>query len=573
MKSSDSGCAWLWVSLPLFLSLLIGGCAGASSETVVPPPAPTFPMISSFSASPTSITPGQTSTLSWQVSGETSLTLSGTTIATTSSSIVEMPAETTIYTLAATNSAGTVQQSVTVTVMAATDIASVQINPEATSQVIPPSFLGIAHDLGQVPAVIGTSSSNMNPIYEQLWKNILQYGNGPLMIRGLADDNSSNFFESSSLSALSQLNTDIGAQFFIGVDLEDDDLSTAATEATLLAVALPGNKLQALELGNEPDEYESSYSAYLTQYQQFAPTVIAASGGVKLAAPVLTGGIASFMNNLNSFVTTQASTLSIVDVHHYPGSACNGATEPPDYLLKEDAVDGDDEPLSGPVGIVAYVPTAQKAGIPLRIGELNSIDCQGQPGVSNSFSSALWGMDISFSYADAGVGGVNFFAPGSTNVTHPYTPFDFTNVINADGTITYGVRDINPLYYGMLMFAQAVQNSAKLLPVSLTTSANIKAWATIDANHTIRLLILNKDLTASGPVSMSLAGYGQAAVTRLIAPSFSAITGVTLAGQTFDGSPDGKPQGIATSELAQPANGIYTIVVPSVSAALVTIQQ
>jgi hypothetical protein len=509
----------------------------------------------------------------WQVSGETSLALSGTTIATTTSSIAEMPAATTIYTLAATNSAGTTQQSVTVTVMPAADVASVQINPAAATQMISPSFMSVAQDLSEVTAFVGTESSNMNPIYEQLLKNVTQYGNGPLLIRLLADDSTLSNYSTSDLSALSQLNTDIGAEYFIGVDFKDDDVSTATQEASLLAAGLPGKILQGLELGNEPDEYESSYSAYLTQYQQFAPALISASSGVKMAAPVLTGGITSFMNNLNSFVSTQASTLSIVDVHHYPGSACNGATEPADYLLTEAAVDGDLEPLSGPVGITAYVPTAQKAGIPLRIGELNSIDCQGQAGVSNSFSSALWGMDIAFSYANAGVSGINFFTPGSTTTTHPYTPFDFTYIVNANGTRTYSVRDINPLYYCMLMFAQTAQNGAQLLPVTLTTTANIKAWATIDANHTIRLLLLNKDLTASGPITIALAGYGQATVTRLIAPSYTSITGVTLAGQTFDGSPDGTPQGIATSEAAQPSGGIFTITVPSVSAALVTIQQ
>jgi hypothetical protein len=110
--------------------------------------------------------------------------------------------------------------------------------------------------------------------------------------------------------------------------------------------------------------------------------------------------------------------------------------------------------------------------------------------------------------------------------------------------------------------------------VTLTTptQANIKAWATIDANQTIRLLLLNKDQNASGPVSIALAGYGQATITRLTAPSFSSTTGVTLAGQTFDGSADGTPQGTAYSEIAQPSSGVYTIALPAVSAALITLQ-
>jgi hypothetical protein len=126
----------------------------------------------------------------------------------------------------------------------------------------------------------------------------------------------------------------------------------------------------------------------------------------------------------------------------------------------------------------------------------------------------------------------------------------------------------------MLMFAQAVQNGAQLLPVTLTTptGANIKAWATIDSAQTIHLLLLNKDETASGPVTIALNGYGQAMVARLTAPALSSTTGVTLAGQTFDGSTDGKPQGTAYSETVQPAGSTYTVALPAVSAALITIE-
>jgi len=429
--------------------------------------------------------------------------------------------------------------------------------------------------------MVGTSSTNMNPIYEQLLKNLLQHGNGPLLIRDLADGGNSDIYDPGNLSALSQLTQDLNAQFFIGVDLADDDVATATGEAQQLVAALPGSQLQAIELGNEPDLYGNSgkrpagwdYSEYLADYQQFALALISASGGIKLSAPVWAGLSSSFMDNLDSFISSEASTIAIVTVHHYSGTACNRATEPADYLLTEPAVDGDTQPLTGPVGIPPYLSAAQQAGIPFRIGELNSINCGGQVGVSNSFSSALWAMDIAFSYANVGVSGVNFFSPGDPNTPNAYTPFDFTST-NSGSVTTYAVRNINPLYYGLLLFAQSVQNDAQLLPVALTvpTQANIKAWATIDTNQAIRLLLLNKDQSASGPVSIALAGYGQATVTRLTAPSYSSTTGVTLGGQTFDGSADGTPQGTAYAEIAQPASGVYTVALPPVSAALITIQ-
>ncbi|MCZ2078840.1 MAG: LamG domain-containing protein [Bryobacterales bacterium] len=84
------------------------------------PPPPEPPVISSFKASPASITSGASSTLSWSVSGATSLSINqgvGTVTGTTSKSV--KPTATTTYTLTATNAAGSVTKTATVTVSAA----------------------------------------------------------------------------------------------------------------------------------------------------------------------------------------------------------------------------------------------------------------------------------------------------------------------------------------------------------------------------------------------------------------------------------------------------------------------
>jgi hypothetical protein len=556
------------------LALFLGSCG--SGSTAVPPP-PQAPVISSFTATPSTVTLGQSTTLAWQVTGATSVQLSGisATLPSTSFSVVVIPASSTSYALAASNPAGSSQQTITVTVTTTTTpIAIAQINPGATATTIPANFLSIGMQMGDTTSMVGTSAGNVNPIFEQLLKNLTQYANAPLLIRDLADAENVNDFNSGNLGALSQVGQDLGSQFFIGVDFADDDVATATAEAQQLATGLPGGELQAIELGNEPDLYGKAgwnYSEYLSEYQQFAPALVSASGGIKLAAPVWAGLSSDWMEYLDSFLSSEASTIAIATVHHYSGTACNGSTEPANYLLTEPAVDGDTQPLTGPVGIPAYLPAAQQAGIPFRIGELNSINCGGQLGVSNSFSSALWAMDIAFSYANVGVSGVNFFSPGDPNQPNAYTPFDFTFTESGSGNV-YAVRNINPLYYGLLMLAQTLQNGAQLLPVTLSTSANIKAWATIDSTHTIRLLLLNKDQNATGAALIAINGYGQATVSRLMAPAYSSTTGVTLSGQTFDGSTNGTPQGTAYSEIAQPNQGAYLVALPEVSAALLTIQ-
>ncbi|MDD5312639.1 MAG: CAP domain-containing protein [Dehalococcoidia bacterium] len=78
------------------------------------------PVISFFSAGPAAISAGGCSTLSWLVSGATSITINpGGTVVTASGSAPVCPAATTSFTLTATNAAGSVSSTATVTVSAA----------------------------------------------------------------------------------------------------------------------------------------------------------------------------------------------------------------------------------------------------------------------------------------------------------------------------------------------------------------------------------------------------------------------------------------------------------------------
>ena len=81
------------------------------------------PVISSFTANPQSISPGGSSTLSWEVSGATSLTLRQSVgvdigeVSVTTDSVVVEPLETTSYTLEATNGQSTTADEVEVEVV------------------------------------------------------------------------------------------------------------------------------------------------------------------------------------------------------------------------------------------------------------------------------------------------------------------------------------------------------------------------------------------------------------------------------------------------------------------------
>ncbi len=90
----------------------------ATATAIVTVTQPTLPSISSFTASPTGISLGGVSTLSWTTSGATTLAITPGTYASTSASGTTSvsPEATTTYVLTATNAAGSVTASVTVTV-------------------------------------------------------------------------------------------------------------------------------------------------------------------------------------------------------------------------------------------------------------------------------------------------------------------------------------------------------------------------------------------------------------------------------------------------------------------------
>lgn len=92
-----------------------GSVTGAATVTVVAPT--TEPTITSFTASPASISAGASSTLNWATSGATSIAISpgGFTSSTASGSTAVSPSATTVYTLTATNDAGSVTSNATVT--------------------------------------------------------------------------------------------------------------------------------------------------------------------------------------------------------------------------------------------------------------------------------------------------------------------------------------------------------------------------------------------------------------------------------------------------------------------------
>jgi hypothetical protein len=270
----------------------------------------------------------------------------------------------------------------------------------------------------------------------------------------------------------------------------------------------------------------------------------------------------------------------MLDLHNYGGSHCNGKVTPEDYLMTEEAINHASGSAS-PDRVGGYIRALNSVGRGnFRIGEMNSIACGGQDGVSNTFQSALWFMDEAMSYASAGVSGINLF---TIQANAYYTPFKFSHT----GTFPshqYAISQINPIYYGVLTTAQVLQSNAALIPLDISTPLHIKAYATLDKDGVVRVLLINKEETRSGDgnVALRLAGRGNAAVSALRATnddyrisdytSYTADDKITLAGQTFkvrDGAQDGVLHGRLEQANVHPSDSVYVVSLPHASAAIV----
>ncbi len=448
-----------------------------------------------------------------------------------------------------------------VSLVAAVDIGDVSIDG-ASGISIPPDFMGLSEEWWDAAHGMGSAETGVNWIYRQLLSNLTAYGSDPVNIRvGGESTDTSGAPTSTSTQPFAELTKAMGNRFELGVNLGADNVNLATTQATAYLSQMPQGSVTAIEIGNEPDLYARNgyrpptYTVddYFSDFAKWKNNIIPATpSGTKLMGPAW--GSAGMLGNSSTFLAQNATAVAVVSQHYYvTGPNLNPAQN---ILLQSWAS------TTEPEAIAPAVALAHAKGLTFRMGEFNSIYDGGTAGISNAFGSALWAIDTMFELANVGADGVNWEAGGGNYCD----PFLFTTN-TSKGITSYGLSTVRPLYYGLLFFQAATANGSQLVPVDLKVQANMKAWATIDSSGTPRLAVINKDNTY-GTIAITVSGYNKASIIRLRAPSYTATSGVTLGGQTFDGSTDGTIQGTQSSEVTYGSNGLFHIWMPGTSAAL-----
>ncbi len=368
---------------------------------------------------------------------------------------------------------------------------------------------------------------------------------------------------------------DLGGKLLMGVNLEAGEPALAAAEARALIRGIGHRNIAALEIGNEPDLYPlfpwygnrlgqgflgrpSTYTGadFISEFSEWR----AAMPSISVAGPTFSS--LNWMPYLPAFISDERSGLDYVTFHRYPLRGCETNPAASDYASIPNLL-ADYASAGLAKGVQPYVGEAHAARLPFRIDELNSAACSGREGVSDTFASSLWVLDTLFNMAGVGVDGINLHTlPGAA-----YEPFQFTE--SRGGVWS---ADVKPVYYGMLMFAEADPPGSRLLNVS-ASSGPLKVWAVQTPSGHTNVVLINKSTTSAYTVHFSLAG----AQTRLTsealqAPALTSTTGVTIGGQQFpDGTTTLALSGTPVRGSVAPATeGGYDVTVPLASAIMLT---
>jgi hypothetical protein len=315
--------------------------------------------------------------------------------------------------------------------------------------------------------------------------------------------------------------------------------SGAGTWAAEAQSVMPPDSIIGYEVGNEPDLYSQSFWLTETQGDRFGGPVLPRSitpvtymrdfnayarvlGRIAPRVPLFAPALANPGHSLDfvrTLLAARSPALQGISGHRYPYSGCAfpGSRQYPTIprVLSEEAATGMAE------SVKPVVQLAKRAGLKARLTEFNSVTCGGLPGVSDTFATALWAPDAIFELVRVGFDGVHLHARLHT-INGPFT-FDSRGLF------------ARPLLYGLIMFARTLGPGARLVTMQphIPDSVPLKAWAVEVSGNELHVLLINKG-PRSVTANLEIPAKAHATLQRLLAPSVSARSGETMAGQSLD---------------------------------------
>jgi hypothetical protein len=452
----------------------------------------------------------------------------------------------------------------------------------STGRPLPSGFLGLSMQYKTFEQYAGTNPKSINPAFLNLIRDIAP-GQSPILrfggdstdwswwpVKGMRKPPGVQYtLNSKWLQIARAMNEQLHSRLILGVNLEAGNVKLARTEANALVKGIGKPSIAGLEIGNEPELYAAfswyktksgkgvpgrnratwSQSAFARQFHQFTAAM---PSGVPIAGP--TSGSATYLATLGAFLKGEPR-VKLATFHAYPLKHCTPHVVTISQLLSPAATSGFARAQA------AYVNAAHRRGRRAQLDEMNGITCGGYRGVSNSFASALWVLDVLFELDKVGLDGVNMqTVPGGVQ--------EIFGPASGDG----GSMVVHPEFYGMMMFAAAAPAGSRLFTIPAKLPANVKLWATRAKDDSARVTLINDNLSKARTVHVPLSSPGgPAAVQALRAPHVGSTGGVTLGGRSFGSSTSNGLLAAPVPQQLQPSGGGYTVRIPPATAIMLTV--
>jgi hypothetical protein len=471
---------------------------------------------------------------------------------------------------------------------------AVTVDAAHPGRVVPPSFVGFSLEVPAVADYAG-SAGRPNLALPRLLTTLGAAQGSPVALRigGNSSDESLWAPGASSrgvrprtahyligdlwLGRLAWLARVVRSPVTIGANLANRDPARALAFSRAVRDALPRGALRTVDIGNEPDLYSRSIafhagrvvvrhiaprarydqSRYTADVHRYAALLSRGLGRDPALAAGGFGGVA-WDAALAPLLRNERGRIRALSAHAYALDGCPGHAARGKQLRR---LFSDTASRGLADGVARMVAIGRRAGVAVHVTEMNSATCGGVPGISDVFASALWAPGALFEMARAGVSGVALHSWPRA----PYAPFSFTS--SRAGVARAHAR---PLFYGLLLFAQAAGHGSRLLPTRVTTDSGVRAWATLTRSGGLRVVAVNPSSTSAARVTVAVRGAtARPAVLRLMrAPGLRAQHGISLGGRAIGA--DGRLHGRDRAAAVVPAAGRYAFSLPPASAGLLS---
>jgi hypothetical protein len=410
---------------------------------------------------------------------------------------------------------------------------------------IPPDFLGLSFETADIlPAKDGhyrffrQNNDALITLLQTLGVKSLRIGGGS------ADAADTKIPTNTDIDELFRFANAAQVKVIYTLRLLNSSPDTAAAAAKYL-MAHDAADIECIAIGNEPNvlkPYDGVYLRYRNDLRNYMHALIAVEPNIKLCGPNTSPGngpawAAAFAKDF-----ANDPHIRWVTQHSYPGGNGLKVTDPAaarSQMLSASFSDRDEKLYQ------SFVPEVAAGGLKYRLEETNSFWGGGAENVSNTFASALWGLDYLYWWASHGAQGINFHTgeefvdESSASDGHRQTR-RFWYAVFRMSTNGYTVQ---PLAYALKAFDLC--SAGTIIPVTVSpTNQDLSVYGVLGRDKFLHLTLINKEVHERAEVRVETPlGYRKAESMALSAQGSdpAATAGVTLGGTSIDA--DGKWRG------------------------------